>query len=159
MTWCHSLARLSLALFLLLAGCAKAPALGSRPIPLADRPPWETVLSDSGLRIAMDTSRIEQAEKGSWLVWFVTTHAHPQGPDSLRFDRGRIRLLVRCDPLAFKSVSQELALGGARPVFHQEWPPRGPNAGVWRVPEAGATDDRFLRAACGVLADRARRAS
>ncbi len=160
MTWFRPRARPTflpvLSLGLLVAGCAHAPVLGSRPIPLADRPPWQTLLSDSGFRIAMDTSRVEQAEEGTWLIWFVTTHARAQGPDSLRFDRGRIRLRVRCDPLAFKSVSQELALGGARPVFHQQWPQSGPDAVAWRTPDAGATDDRFLRAACVTLTSRAR---
>ncbi len=149
----------ALAVCLFLAGCAHAPALGSEPIPPGDRPPWQTLLADSTFRIAMDTSRVQQGRDDAWLVWFVTTHARPQGPDSLRFDRGRIRLRVRCNPRAFKSVSEELALGEGRPVFHQEWPQSSPNAVAWRVPAAGATDDRFLRAACVVLSDRAHRAS
>ncbi len=145
---------LVLSLGLLFAGCRPAPGIVSPPIPLADRAPWQTLLADSTFRIAMDTSRLQPGPDRTWLVWFVTTHAHPQGADSLRFDRGRIRLRVRCDPLAFESVSQELALGASRPVFHREWPQSGPDAAAWRVPEAGTTDDRFLRAACAVLAGR-----
>jgi hypothetical protein len=99
----------------------------------------------------MDTTHLQLGPDHSWFVWFVTTHAEPRGPDSLRFDRGRIRLLVRCDSFAFKSVSQDLALGDARPIFHQEWPLTGPNAVAWRVPTTGTTDDLMLRAACGLL--------
>ena len=135
-------------------GCRNASAIGSQPIPLADRPPWQTVFSVSGFRIAMDTTHLQPGPDQGWFVWFITTHAEPQGPDSLRFDRGRIRLLVRCDPVAFKSLSQELALGNSRPAFHQEWQLRGPNAVPWRTPKTGATDDQFLRAACGLLSER-----
>ncbi len=133
-----------------LGGCGRE-ALGTQPIPLADRPPWQTLLTEPGFRIAMDTSRMRPGPEHVWLLRFVTAHATPQGSDSLRFDRGRIRLLVRCHPLSFKSVSQELALGDSRPVFRQAWPPRGPHALPWRVPAADATDGRFLSAACAIL--------
>ena len=139
-----------LTLGLVFTACHATP-FGSQPIPLGDRPPFRAVLVDSGFRIAMDTAHVQKGPDDGWLVWFITTHAEPRGPDSLRFDRGRIRLLVRCAPLAFKSVSQELALGDSRPVSHQQWRLNGPNAVPWRTPEAGATDDRFLRAACELL--------
>ena len=99
----------------------------------------------------MDTSRVVAGPDRAWLVWFITLHAQAQGPDSMRFDRGRIRLLVRCNVLAFKSVSEELALGDARPVFHRDWPLTGPHAAQWRSPLAGATDGRLLGAACTLL--------
>jgi hypothetical protein len=139
--------RTAVAFAVVLAGCHRAAPIGAEPIPLADRPPWVTVLADAGLRIAMDTAHVER-RGDAWRLTFVTTHAQPTGPDTMRFDRGRIALLVRCDPLAYRSVSQELALGDARPVFHEEWASGGPDAPAWRVPERGATDDRFLRAAC-----------
>ena len=138
----------------LLAGCRHAAAIGTAPIPLADRAPWVAVFADSGFRIAMDSAHVERRGGDGWLVTFVTTQPTPQGPDTLRFDRGRIRLLVRCEPLAFRSVSEELALGGAPPVFHKEWRRSGPDSSAWRAPAAGTTDDRFLRAACDRLGRR-----
>lgn len=137
---------------LCLVSCQSAD---TRPIPLANRAPWRQVFrADSTFRIAMDTTHVKPGPAGTWFVWFVTTHAAPLGPDSLRFDRGRIRLLLRCDPLAFKSVSQDLGLGDARPVSHREWPLDGPNAVGWQSPKPGATDDQFIRAACAVLEER-----
>lgn len=120
-------------------------------IPRGDRPPYVPVLVDSGFRIAMDTIHVERGPENGWFIWFITTHAKPLERDSLRFDRGRIRLLVRCQPLAFKSVSQDLALGDARPVSRIHWPLSGPKAVGWQVPDSGATDHRFLRAACRLL--------
>ncbi len=153
----HRLLRV-LTLGLALAACHRAP-IGSQPIPLPDAPPWLTLLADSTFRIAMDTAHLQPGPQHGWFVWFVTAHARPQGPDSLRFDRGRIRLLVRCEPLAFKSVSQELALRGSRPVFHKAWPQTGPDSVAWRVPQPDATDARFLRAACALLERRRLRTS
>ncbi len=124
------------------------------PIASPAGPPWVDVFSGSGFRIAFDTSRVEQGPDNGLFMWFVTVHAAPRSTGSLRFDRGRIRLLVRCSPLAFKSVSEDLALGDALPVFHQEWPLDGPNAPPWRTPEAGATDDRFLRESCRIVQHR-----
>ena len=131
---------------MLLLSCRSSP-----PIPPADRPPWQALIVDSNFRIAMDTSHVTPGSPGTSLVWFVTTHAAPRGPDSMRFDRGRIQLLVRCRPLSFKSVSEELALGDRRPIFHKAWPQRGPDSATWRAPDSGATDDQFLRAACAIL--------
>ncbi len=133
-----------------LVGCHRAP-MSTMPIPLADRPPWQAVVTAPGFRIAMDTAHIAPSAPGTWLVSFVTTHAQPQGPDSMRFDRGRIRLLIRCDSAAFKSVSEELALGDARPVFHEQWPLAGPQAVTWRGPAQGSTDAQLLDAACALL--------
>jgi hypothetical protein len=53
--------------------------------------------------------------------------------------------------LGFRSVSQELALDDALPISHMEWPWTGPEAPVWRTPELGTTDDRFLRQTCADL--------
>ncbi len=104
----------------------------------------------------MDTTHLRRGPDGGWIAWYVTRHAEPRGPDSMRFDRGRISLLVRCAPPAFKSLTEELALGDARPVFHQVWPSSGPDAVQWRTPEAGSTDAAMLRATCALLAARGR---
>ncbi len=69
----------------------------------------------------------------------------------MRFDRGRISLLVRCDPPAFKSLSQELALADSRPVFHHAWQVTGPDSVQWRTPAQGSTDAEMLSAACAVV--------
>ncbi len=143
-----------MAIGMALTGCRSGAPTGSQPIPLGDRAPWHTVLADSTFRIAMDTARVQRGPEDGWIVWFITTHAAPQGPDTLRFDRGRIRVLVRCTPLEFKSMSEELALGDARPVFRQQWRLSGRDAVAWRVPQAGATDAVLLRTACGILAGR-----
>ncbi len=135
-------------------GSCRQTRVESSPIPLASAPPWVQVLSTGGLRIALDTSRVQQGPNGSLFMWFVTIHQTPRSSASIRFDRGRIRLLVRCTPLAFRSVSQELALGDALPVSHQEWPLDGTGAAPWRTPEPGATDDRFLREACRIMGQR-----
>ncbi len=148
------LTRMSRRVAVLLAACLAACHHGRvspPPIPLASGAPWVEVLSDAGFRIALDTSRVEPGPDGGVFMWFVTVHATPRATGSVRFDRARIRLLVRCNPLAFKSVSEELALGDARPAFRQEWPLDGPGAVPWRVPEAGSTDDRFLRESCRVI--------
>ncbi len=87
-------------------------------------------------------------------MWFIATHAEPQGADSLRFDRSRFRLLVRCDPLSFKSISQDLALGTAPPVSRTRWKLTGPDSVTWRVPAAGATDSVFLSESCRFVASR-----
>ena len=141
---------------LFIAACRPAASTGAYPIPLGDRAPWQAVLTDSGFRIAMDTLHVQRGSANDWFVWFVTAHAAPRGPDSLRFDRGRIRLLVRCAPLAFKSVSQELALGTAPPVFHKEWNLHGRDSVTWNTPDTAATDGHFLRAACDILSRRRR---
>jgi hypothetical protein len=140
----------SLPLCLLLAGCHHTAPLGSQPIPLPDRPPWRVLLGDSTFRIAMDTRDVQRGPEHTWWVWFITSHAHPRRTegDSLGFDRGRMRLLVRCAPLAFKSVSEELALGDAPPLFEKRWPVSGSDSAVWRAPEPESTDGRFLHAAC-----------
>lgn len=152
MRWClHRLMGPIMLTLVTAVGCRRSDPLGSQPIPLVSRPPWVSVLADSGFRILMDTSRVVAGPDRAWLVWFITLHAQVQGPDSMRFDRGRIRLLVRCNALAFKSVSEELALGDARPVFYRDWPLTGPNAAPWRSPPAGATDGRLLAAACTLL--------
>ncbi len=133
-----------------LAACHHEPGKAT-PIPLASAAPWAQVVSEPGFRIALDTSRVEPGPEGGRFMSFVTVHAVPRSTNSIRFDRGRIRLLVRCSPLTFKSVSEELALGDAPPVFHQEWPVSGPQAAPWRTPEAGGTDDRFLRESCRIM--------
>ncbi len=141
----------------LLAVCLGAchhERVNPTPIPLASAAPWVEVLSDAGFRIALDTSRVQPGPDAGVFMRFVTIHATPRSRNSFRFDRARICLLVRCNPLAFKSVSQELALGDARPVFRQEWPLDGPQAVPWRVPEAGSTDDRFLRESCRLIRER-----
>ena len=138
---------------LTVASC-RATTAHDLAIPLGDRPPWRTVLSDSGFRVALDTSRVEPGPEGGTYLWLVSIHDAPRGPDSMRFDRGRIRLLVKCNPLAFKSVSQELALGAAPPVFRKDWPLSGPDSSAWNMPEAGATDDKFLRTACSIIGAR-----
>jgi hypothetical protein len=125
-----------------------------KPIPLASAAPWATVMSEQAFRIALDTGHVSRGPEGAHYMWFVTIHATPRTTNSMTFDRGRICLLVRCDPLAFKSVSQELALGDAPPVFHQTWPLKGPAAVPWRAPEAGATDERFLRESCRMIQKR-----
>jgi hypothetical protein len=153
---------LMLALF---CGCASQPRpqavsggqqapVGGGPIPLASTAPWVQVFASDGFRIALDTSHVQKGPEGGLFMWFVTLHAAPRSSDSFRFDRGRIQLLVRCRPLAFKSVSQELALGDAVPVFRQNWPVEGPGAAPWRTPEPGSTDDRFLREACRIVGQR-----
>ncbi len=136
-----------------VAGC-RHPRAEGRPIPLASAAPWVQVLSDPGFRIALDTGSVQPGPDGGLFMSFVTIHQTPRSSGSIRFDRGRIRLLVRCDPLAFKSVSEELALGDAPPVFHQEWPLQGTGAAPRRTPKAGVTDDRFLREACRVVGRR-----
>ncbi len=148
--------RAALLLGIALAACRHAPEVGSLPIPAADRPPWQRLLGDSTFSIALDTAHLRRGPDGGWIAWYVTRHAAPRGPDSMRFDRGRISLLVRCDPPASKSLTEELALGDARPVFHQVWPVRGPDAVQWRTPEAGSTDAEMLRATCAALAARER---
>lgn len=135
---------------LALSGCRSAPALGSQPIPAADRAPWQRILGDSAFSIAMDTAHLTRGPDGAWVVWYVTKHARPQGSDSMRFDRGRLSLLVRCDPPAFKSLSEELALGESHPVFRQEWPVTGPDSARWRTPEPRSTDAEMLSATCAV---------
>lgn len=117
-----------------------------------------TVLALPGFRVAMDSSRIQAGpEEGTWFVYFLNAHDQPRGPDTLRFDRARTALLVRCQPLEFKSVSEDLALGDAPPIFHQAWQLTGPNAVVWRVPDAGSTDDQLLRATCSILTQLSRK--
>jgi hypothetical protein len=124
-------------LAVVISGCRGASAIGSQPIPLAERAPWQTVLADATVRMAMDTAHVRRAPGEEWFVTFITTHAALIGPDTLRFDRGRIALLVRCDPGSFKSISEELALGDVRPVFNQRWELTGPDAVPWNVPQAG----------------------
>ncbi len=150
----HWTAYPAMALGVALTCCRASLTTGSQPIPLADRAPWQTVLADSTFRIAMDTAHVQRGPGNGWMVWFITTHASPQGPDTLRFDRGRIRLLVRCTPLEFKSMSEELALGDSPPVFRQAWQLTGRDAVAWRVPQPGTTDAQFLRTACGYLVER-----
>lgn len=136
----------------LLAALALATACGTSlaPIPAGERPPWVEVYSTQGFRIALDTAHVSPEPEGAVLLWFITLHDAPLG-DSNQFDRGRIRLLVRCNPLGFRSVSQELALGGARPARRTQWVWSGPNAPAWRVPAAGTTDAEFLARACTLL--------
>lgn len=45
-------------------------------------------------------------------------------------------------------MSQDLALGASRPVFHQQWQLRGANAVPWRTPQPGTTDAEMLLATC-----------
>jgi hypothetical protein len=136
-----------------LFGCACArPHYRLTPIPLAQPPAWATVFSAPGFTVAADTQHVENvASEHALLIWVLTRHDETRQADSLRFNRSRIRLLVRCHPLSFRSVSQELALGDAPPISHTEWPWTGPKAPAWRMPESGATDDRFLRQTCADL--------
>ncbi len=134
---------------LILVTC-RSTAVDPQPVPVPDRAPWYVIYTVPGFRVAMDTTHLSSGPGGVF-VWYVNTHATPQGPDSMRFDRSRIELLVRCEPLAFKSVREDLALGDALPVFHQDWPLTGPRAAAWRVPEAGSTDGQFLRTTCRFL--------
>jgi hypothetical protein len=110
------------------------------------------VFQAEGFRISADTQRVERVPaEDAMLVWFVSVHDKARTADSVTFDRGRIRLLVRCRPLSFRSVSQNLSLGNANPRSHLEWAWSGPSAPPWRVPEKGATDDEFLRRTCVLL--------
>ncbi len=144
----------AVALGIMLGSCRHGPAFGSQPIPAPDRAPWNRIFGDSAFSIAMDTIHLRRGPEGGWVVWYVTKHARPQGPDSMRFDRGRISLLVRCDSSAFKSMSQELALGDARPVFHQKWPVSGLDSAQWRKPHPGTTDAEMLSATCAFVTAR-----
>jgi hypothetical protein len=121
-------------------------------IPLPDRAPWASVFQTPGFRISADTLHVEHVDaENAVLVWFITVHDQPRHADSLTFHRSRIRLLVRCKPFAFRSVSQDLTLDGEPPRSHIDWEWTGPRAPVWRVPERGATDDEFLRKTCILL--------
>ncbi|SRR5579872_309004 len=137
----------------ILFGCACArPTYRPTPIPLAQPPAWAIVFAAPGFTVAADTQHVEKvASEHALLIWFLTLHDEPRQADSLRFNRSRIRLLVRCHPLGFRSVSQELALDDAPSISHTEWPWTGAKAPAWRAPELGATDDRFLRRTCADL--------
>lgn len=124
------------------------------PIPTGERPPWVEVFTTHGFRIALDTAHVTSEPGGAVLLWFITFHEAPQMRDSIQFDRGRIRLLVRCNPLGLRSVSQELALGSARPSHQTRWTWSGPAAPAWREPAAGTTDAQFLARACTLLSSR-----
>ena len=150
----RSLVHAGVALGMALASCHHTPAIGSQPIPLPDRAPWQRILADSAFSIAMDTSHLQRGPENDWIVWYITTHTRPQGPDSMRFDRGRISLLVRFDPPASRSRSEDLARGASRPVFHQQWQLSGANAVQWRTPQPGTTDAEMLRATCALLTTR-----
>lgn len=135
---------------LVLAACRGGSSRQS--IPLPHGPPWVMVFATPGFRVVMDSSRIEAGpDSGTWFVHLLDLHDQPRGPDTLRFDRGRTTLLVRCTPLGFKSVSEDLALGDASPIFHQAWQLTGPHAVAWRAPDSGSTDDQLLRAACSIV--------
>jgi len=137
----------------ILFGCACArPTYRPTPIPLAQPPAWAIVFAAPGFTVAADTQHVEKvASEHALLIWFLTRHDETRQADSLRFNRSRIRLLVRCHPLGFRSVSQELALDDAPSISHTEWPWTGAKAPAWRAPELGATDDRFLRRTCADL--------
>lgn len=132
---------------LLAWACASTPA----PVPTGHGPPWVEVFEVSGFRIAVDTDHVVQGPEGGVLLWFITSHSRPQQVGTTRFDRGRLRLLVRCVPLGFRSVSQELALGDGPPIHRETWTWSGRDAPPWRVPAAGSTDDQFLQHACALL--------
>ena len=137
---------------ILFGGACARPSYRPTPIPLAQPPAWVIVFSTPGFTVAADTQHVESvASERALLIWFLTRHDEARQSDSLRFNRSRIRLLVRCHPLGFRSVSQELALDDALPISHTEWAWRGPKAPAWRTPESGATDDRFLRQTCADL--------
>ena len=145
-------ARAAVVASILFGGACARPTYRPTPIPLAQPPAWATVFAAPGFTIAADTQHVENvASEHALLIWFLTRHEETRQADSLRFNRSRIRLLVRCHPLGFRSVSQELALDDAPPIFHMEWPWAGPKAPAWRAPELGATDDRFLRQTCADL--------
>ena len=136
-----------------LMACHFRPTAGMIPAPTSHA--WVPVFSMQGFRILADTEHVQRVPtENALLVTFVTLHDEARHTDSITFNRSRIRLLIRCAPVAFRSVSQDLALNDGPVVSHTEWRWLGSDAQEWHMPQSGATDDEFLRRTCAMLLGR-----
>lgn len=127
------------------------------PSPAAETPPeaafgspenWAIVFFHTDLTVALDTTRMEPMPDGSYLLWFQKIWVTPRKAESRPFNRELIHALVRCKPLAFKTVSVTL--------FYDEGPPVAEAGGSvseatkkeWKTPTPGSADEGGFQQAC-----------
>jgi hypothetical protein len=140
-------------LWTVLAACTtqgRAPAASVLAGPV-DGGSGRVLLHEDGFEVRLDTTRVEREADGSYRLHFETRHAHQRMAGDRPFNRGHLELLVRCDPLGFKTVSQVLSLNDGPAVFRQASALAALADSAWKPAPTGSIDARFLRAACAAL--------
>lgn len=139
--------------WIVLSACTtqgRAPAASVPSGPVNDAS-GRVLLHEDGFEVRLDTTRVEREADGSYRLRFETRHAHQRIAGARPFNRGHLELLVRCDPLSFKTVSQVLSLNDGPAVFRQESALAALADSAWKPAPTGSIDARFLRAACAAL--------
>ncbi len=118
--------------------------------------PWVQVFADSALSVALDTSRIEPTSTGDYLLWFETKWAQPRTTVEGPFNRESINTLLRCRPVAFKTVSVTVSYNDGPPIAHMGGALSDVASKPWKTPVARSADDGSFGRACAIITQRSR---
>ena len=135
-----------------LSGQAVAPQTGAIP---RFKAPWITVFTDSGFRIALDTSRIKRADAKSYLLWMQTRWLTPRRGSTKRtpspFNREFIHTFLQCEPLAYKVARTVVSLDDGPPIDSLGGGVDTARRASWRPASRGSADARAGAEACRLL--------
>jgi hypothetical protein len=145
---CNALA--ALAPLLLLSASACEAARSSDATPPTD-PVWVQVYASDEHWVALDTAHAARNSDGSWLVWFETRHAAEREQDGRRFNRERIRSLLRCEALAFKTVHVAMTLDDGPVVYERGGTLDDASRAPFRTVRPGTVDLPSMTRACALL--------
>jgi hypothetical protein len=113
---------------------------------------WLRVYTDTAFTVALDTSRVERIANNAFLVWFETRWARPhqtQAPGP--FNRETIRTILRCRPVAYKTVHVSVSLDAGPVVAEQGGTVADAERQEWKVPAPDSADEHSFVAACAAL--------
>lgn len=109
---------------------------------------WATVFFHTDLTVALDTTRMEPMPDGSYLLWFQKIWVTPRKAESQPFNRELIHALVRCEPLAFKTVSVTLFFDEGPPVAKVGGSVSEATKEEWKTPIPGSADEGSFQQTC-----------
>ena len=113
---------------------------------------WVRIFTDTAFTVELDTSRIEQTPTGDYLLWLETRWALPhQTRAPSPFNRETIHTLLRCKPLAYKTVRVSVSLNAGPIIAEEGGSVADALATQWKVPKAGSADLGSFSEACTIL--------
>lgn len=110
------------------------------------------VFTDTAFTVSLDTTRIERTSSDAYLLWFETRWMRPhQTRAPSAFNRETIHTLLRCEPLAYKTIHVSVSLDAGPTIAEQGGTVADALGQPWKAPKAGSADIRSFSAACAIL--------